>query len=152
MKSFIWQWSFLDDNFPCFWASPSWWHHGSHVITSELLYIFFWEKMFKCRNMAPEKVWYKRLSPNEELNKTTLIQLYNVQCNKSTTSYAIFSRGQWIFHRMTLTIIGCLIYMLLLTNWILEHSLRYTLGKKGCYTPGWCVFFVIISISSVREV
>ena len=24
--------------------------------------------------------------------------------------------------------------------------------KKGCYTPGWCVFFVIISISSVREV
>ena len=27
----------------------------------------------------------------------------------------------------------------------------YTLGKKGCYTPGWCVFFVIISISSVRE-
>ena len=28
----------------------------------------------------------------------------------------------------------------------------YTLGKKGCYTPGWCVFFVIISISSVREV
>ena len=27
-----------------------------------------------------------------------------------------------------------------------------TLGKKGCYTPGWCVFFVIISISSVREV
>ena len=29
---------------------------------------------------------------------------------------------------------------------------KYTLGKKGCYTPGWCVFFVIISISSVREV
>ena len=28
----------------------------------------------------------------------------------------------------------------------------YTLGKKGCYIPGWCVFFVIISISSVREV
>ena len=28
----------------------------------------------------------------------------------------------------------------------------YTLGKKGSYTPGWCVFFVIISISSVREV
>ena len=28
----------------------------------------------------------------------------------------------------------------------------YILGKKGCYTPGWCVFFVIISISSVREV
>ena len=34
------------------------------------------------------------------------------------------------------------------TNWYL----KYTLGKKGCYTPGWCVFFVIISISSVREV
>ena len=31
-------------------------------------------------------------------------------------------------------------------------SVMYTLGKKGCYTPGWCVFFVIISISSVREV
>ena len=30
--------------------------------------------------------------------------------------------------------------------------LFYALGKKGCYTPGWCVFFVIISISSVREV
>ena len=29
---------------------------------------------------------------------------------------------------------------------------KYTLGKKGCYTPGWCVFFVIISISSVGEV
>ena len=29
---------------------------------------------------------------------------------------------------------------------------NYTLGKKGCYTPGWCVFFVIISIPSVREV
>ena len=28
----------------------------------------------------------------------------------------------------------------------------YTLGKKGCYTPGWCVFFVVIFISSVREV
>ena len=28
----------------------------------------------------------------------------------------------------------------------------YTLGKKGCYTPGLCVFFVIISISSVREI
>ena len=24
--------------------------------------------------------------------------------------------------------------------------------QKGCYTPGWCVFFVIISISPVREV
>ena len=32
------------------------------------------------------------------------------------------------------------------------QSIIYTLGKKGCYTPGWCVFFVIISISSVREV
>ena len=31
-------------------------------------------------------------------------------------------------------------------------GLLHTLGKKGCYTPGWCVFFVIISISSVREV
>ena len=28
----------------------------------------------------------------------------------------------------------------------------YTLGKKGCYTPGWFVSFVIISISSVCEV
>ena len=28
----------------------------------------------------------------------------------------------------------------------------YTLGKNGCYTPGWCFFFVIISVSSVREV
>ena len=33
-----------------------------------------------------------------------------------------------------------------------EFICKYTLGKKGCYTPGWCVFFVIISISSVREV
>ena len=40
-----------------------------------------------------------------------------------------------------------------------KHSLHfelwptfYTLSKKGCYTPGWCVFFVIISISSVPEV
>ena len=33
-----------------------------------------------------------------------------------------------------------------------EWHCWYTLGKKGCYTPGWCVFFVIISISSVHEV
>ena len=37
-------------------------------------------------------------------------------------------------------------------KWALYGSKNYTLGKKGCYTPGWCVFFVIISISSVREV
>ena len=35
---------------------------------------------------------------------------------------------------------------------IFIEQLKYTLGKKGCYTRGWCVFFVIISISSVREV
>ena len=35
---------------------------------------------------------------------------------------------------------------------IIREWHTYTLGKKGCYTPGWCVFFVIISISSVREV
>ena len=28
----------------------------------------------------------------------------------------------------------------------------YTLNKKVCYIPGLCVFFVIISNSSVREV
>ena len=33
-----------------------------------------------------------------------------------------------------------------------SNGAKYTLGKKGCYTPGWCVFFVIISISSAREV
>ena len=33
-----------------------------------------------------------------------------------------------------------------------SKTLYTFLAKKGCYTPGWCVFFVIISISSVREV
>ena len=54
-----------------------------------------------------------------------------------------------------------IIEWLMSTSFYRQHMLKdhcisyiyiYTLGKKGCYTPGWCVFFVIISISSLREV
>ena len=27
--------------------------------------------------------------------------------------------------------------------WSYIHVCLYTLGKKSCYTPGWCVFFVV---------
>ena len=46
----------------------------------------------------------------------------------------------WIMdsHYWIMDILNCELFIIEL--WI------YTLGKKGCYTPGYCVFFVIIFI------
>ena len=79
--------------------------------------------------------------------------------NQLTRYRYIWSRASWLFTCVQI-VTSCKMYV---SN-IWDMGLRrlcsyiyiyiYTLGKKGCYTPGWCVFFVIISISisSVREV
>ena len=66
-------------------------------------------------------------------------------CNTSPNNSVYFVNDRYRADR-------ALFWMELLKPEMQLAKCMYTLGKKGCYTPGWCVFFVIISISSVREV